>query len=86
MRRIDREIAGERATERLVRGDERAQALIDLAVLALAPLLDRLHRDEPKTHADQRDERQTKQRQQQRLPRAEIDVAHDELPAAAASV
>jgi hypothetical protein len=52
MRGIDGQIAGERATQRLVRRDQGAQALVDLAILALPPLLDRLHEHEPDADAE----------------------------------
>jgi hypothetical protein len=80
MRRIDGQVARERAAERLVRGDQRAQAFVDLPVFALAALLDRLHRNEADADAEQRDDGETDQRRKQGVPVAEVEVAHAGLP------
>jgi hypothetical protein len=58
MQRADGERAGEGAAQHLVGGDQRLEPLVDLAVLALAPLLQRHHHDESYAHADQRDQQQ----------------------------
>src|SRR3546814_16267273 len=77
--RIDRQIAGEGAAERLVGRDQYAQPLVDLAIHPLPTLLDRHHDDQPDADADQRDERQPDQRRADALPRGEIQIAHDRL-------
>ncbi|TPG40506.1 hypothetical protein EAH79_11380 [Sphingomonas koreensis] len=68
MRWVDRKIASERAAEHLIRGDQRAQPLVDLAVHPFAPLLDRHHHKQPHADADQREHRQADQCRQQAVP------------------
>ena len=75
MARIDGEIAGERTAERLVRGDQRLQSLVDLSVLSLAPLLHGVHDEQADADRDQRDDDQAKQRRQHALPGAEVERA-----------
>jgi hypothetical protein len=45
MHRIDRQRAGERSAQGFIRGNQCAQALVDLPVLPLAALLHGLHHD-----------------------------------------
>src|SRR6185312_1798393 len=77
--RIDREVAGKRSAERLVRRDQGSQAFVDLPILPFAPLLHRLHQQQADAHADERDHGQTEERREQGLPGAEIQIAHAEL-------
>lgn len=53
--------------------------LVDLAVHALAPLLDRLHHEHADADADQGENGETEEGRRQRLPRTEVQVAHRSL-------
>ena len=68
MRRINRQITRERSAERFVGGDQNSQSFIDLAIHALAALLNREHHHEAYPDADERHQRQTDQRDEQTLP------------------
>jgi hypothetical protein len=76
MGRIDRQLARKGAAEHLVRGNQGAQPLVDLAVHALTALLDGLHHEHPDADADQGEDGKPQQRAEHALPRAEIHVAH----------
>lgn len=77
MGRIDRKIPGKRSAQRLVSCDQRAQALVDLAVLALMALLHGLHGEQTDPHAHQGHQYQSKQRWQQRVPGTEISGSNN---------
>lgn len=62
MSRIDFEVSGKRSTQRLIGRYEGAQTLIDLAVFALSPLLNRLHCQQANTDPDYGDQDQPEQR------------------------
>lgn len=64
--------AGERTAEGLVGGDQRVQALVDLAVLTLAALLHGLHHQQADADADQGDDGQPEQGGEHGLPGAEV--------------
>jgi hypothetical protein len=84
---IDREISCERATQSLVGGDERFQALVDLAVRALALLLHGVHEDQADSDGNERNQREAQQRGERALPGIEVDdVAHETDGAAHLSV
>jgi hypothetical protein len=70
--RIDGEIAGEGATQRLVGGNQCSEAFVDLAVLPLAALLNRLHCEQPNAHADERNHAQAQQSGKQSRPGSEV--------------
>ncbi|MCY1462527.1 hypothetical protein D9M71_803120 [compost metagenome] len=73
---IDIERAGERSAEDFVSRDQRAQTLVDLAILTLAALLHGLHDQQPDADTDQGDDRQADQGREHGLPGAEIESAH----------
>ena len=68
MPRVDGELAGERTAQRLVGRDQGLQALVDLAVLALAPKLHTVHQHQADADRDERDEHEPEQRRQDALP------------------
>ncbi len=70
--RIHREIACERTAQRFIGSDQRAQALVDLAIFPLAALLYRLHRKQPDADSDEGNHAEPEQSRKQRLPRSEI--------------
>ena len=72
MARIDVQCAGEGTTEGLVGGDQRAQSLVDLAVLTLAALLHGLHHQQADADAYQGDDGQPEQGGEHGLPGAEV--------------
>lgn len=80
---IDRQITGKGPAQRLIGGDQGAQPLVDLAIQTLPALLDRDHRKQPDTNADQRYGREAQQGGDKRMQRAEIEIAqldlHNEL-------
>ena len=73
--RIDRQITGKGPTQRLVGGDQSAQPFVDLAIHTLSALLNRDHRKQADTNADQRDDREAQQRGDKRMQRAEVETA-----------
>ena len=80
MDRVYRKVAGERPAERLVRRDQAAQPLVDLPVFALVALLHGLHREQADAYSEQGDQHQAEQRRPQRVPGAEIEIAHAVTP------
>ncbi len=80
MRRIDGEVPGEGAAQRLVGGDEGAQPLVDLPVRPLPALLDREHHDEADADADQREEGKPDHRHEDAVPGTEIEIAQHVVP------
>ncbi|MCY1238866.1 hypothetical protein D9M72_516250 [compost metagenome] len=86
VRGIDGQVAGKGTAQRLVRGDQRAQPLVDLPVLAFAALLHGLHDQQPDAHADQRDDGQAHHRGEQALPGTEIQVSHVQSPSVTGTV
>ncbi|WP_412180412.1 hypothetical protein [Variovorax paradoxus] len=70
---VDRELAGERPAEHLVGRDQRLEPLVDLPVLALAPLLHAEHHDDADADRDQRHEHQAEQGREQALPGCEVE-------------
>ena len=83
---LHRQFTREGAAQHLVGGNQRAQALVDLAVLALAPPLDGLHEHQPDAHRDDRNQHQAHQRGHHRAPGAEIKIAHRRCPQVLRSV
>ena len=77
--RIDRQITSKRPAQRFVGGDQGAQPLVDLAIHALPALLNRDHRKQADTDADERNDRQAQQRGDERMQRAEIETAQLDL-------
>jgi hypothetical protein len=77
--RIDRQLPGERTAEDAVGRNQRFQALVDLAVHALAALLDGLHHQHADAHPEQGKHGETEEGRQDRLPRTEIQIAHIHL-------
>jgi hypothetical protein len=73
---VDFKAARERAAQSLVGGDERAQSLVDLSVLAVAPLLHRLHDDQANRDANERDDRDADETEEHRLPGTEVEITH----------
>lgn len=53
MRKIDGKVAREQPSQQLIGGDERPQPLVNLAVQALATLLDRDHGEQANTDANE---------------------------------
>ncbi len=80
MRRIDGEIAGERATQGFVSRDQCSQPLVDLAVHAFAALLNREHGQQADADANKREQREANQCCEQTLPRREIKIVQGEPP------
>jgi len=79
VRGVHLQLPGERAAQRLVRGDQGLEALVDLPVLALAPFLDGLHEHQARAHHDQGGHQQAHERGQQGGPGTEVEqVAHAE--------
>jgi hypothetical protein len=74
---VDFKAARERAAQRLVGGDERAQSLVDLPVLAVAPLLHRLHDEQANSDANDGNDRDPDETEEQRLPGTEVEVTHE---------
>ena len=79
MQRVDGELAGKRAPQRLVGGDQHLQPFVDLTILPLAPFLDGHHQEQAKAHADDSDERQARERGQDRVSVAEVDHPHSRV-------
>lgn len=73
--RIDGQVARERPAQRLIGGDEGPQTLVDLAIHTFTALLNRNHRKQADTDADQRNDRQAQQGRDERMQRAEIEIA-----------
>jgi hypothetical protein len=76
---IDGQVARERSTQGLVGGDEGAQPLVDLAIHALPALLNRDHREQADTDADQGNDRQAQQGGDERMQGAEIEIAQPDF-------
>ena len=77
MTRVDRQVAGEGAAQGLVGRDERLQAFVDLAVLALATLLHALHHQQPDADGHHGHQDEPQQGGQHALPGTEIEgVSH----------
>ena len=77
--RINRQITSKRPAQRLVGGDQGAQPLVDLAIHTLPALLNRDHRKQADTDAEERNDRQAQQRGDERMQRAEIETAQLDL-------
>jgi hypothetical protein len=69
---IDAQVARERAAQHLVGGDQGAQTLVDLAIHTLPALLNRDHRKQTDTGADQRNDRKAQKGGSSNLTSAEI--------------
>ena len=76
---IDAQVARERPAQRLVGGDQGAQTLVDLAIHTLPTLLNRDHRKQTDTDADQRNDRKAQKGRDERMQRAEIEIAQLDL-------
>ena len=61
MGRIHCKIASEGTAQRFIGSDQRAQALVDLAVFSLAALLNRLHREQPDADSDESNQTEPEQ-------------------------
>ncbi len=72
MGRIHCKIASEGTAQRFIGSNQRAQALVDLAVFSLAALLNLMHREQSDADSDEGNHAEPEQSRKQRLPGSEV--------------